>query len=1167
VTDNYVSIKLKADNGAKPDLTDLRARLAELSGKVATARADVDDAAADAKLTDLDAKLLAISKKVSSPRIDMAGAARALAQVTAVDAALDALADKDVKPEVKDGAADAAAAGEKDGLAFREAFRRAAGGGLNDLSSQLGGSGLGKDMEKSGKEEGGFFHNSFVTTFLGGLKGTIIAGLSTAVAALPALGAVAGAGLVIGAGVMIASKIPAIAAQFKGLGTQIMGTLKTAAIKQVGGFVKSIGPELSGMFKAVGPMIGPLLKGLESLVRGLLPGLAAILKTAMPAIKAFAQVLGGLGKDLGGFFRDMAPAVAAAAVAMKAIFGVLGGLFPVIGSVAATLAKVLAPVLTQIGGLFRGLAPVLKEVGAIIGQFAKAFLVNLAGGLTAVVGVIKAVAPAFGILAKALGQVFNLMNNRGVFNDIEDALEDLVGPIGKLVNALASALLPILPPIINIVGKLAGILQGVLVTAVTALTPVLIPLVTILGQLLSEAVLPLLPMITQLAQMLAGFLGQALQALLPSVGQLAMALLKIVAALLPILPPLMQLVNLVVRLALTALTPVIGLVTILAGWLAGLADVIAAVVGWIAKIVAAALGWITNFGKVGDAVSSLFGWIRDHWPLLLAILTGPIGLSVLFVVDHFKTILHAVDSAIDWVKSHWPLLLAIMTGPIGVAVLFIVDHWRQITAGAAGMFRDVTSFFGQLPGRILAMTARFGDLLLSAGKAVVMGLVHGIESMAEAPLHAIESIGGGLLGKAKSVLGIFSPSKKFAELGAQIMTGLALGMTQTSTQVLAKTQSLMKAVVAAAAAGSISGAQSGELGRELGARMQAALKQAMGQAIGGAMTASLSSGVLSKIGHASIAALKQIWDAVSGGLISRPDASGLAAWVKADNARLQTLAKERNLIASRIAAATAFAQSTASSAESSYNLSSAAGSGSTPASAGAIISGLRADVNSVRKFASDLKKLAKMGLNKAYLQQIIAMGPEQGGPLAAELAASGIGDIRQINTAEAQIARASTSLGKQSADELYDSGKQAGKGFLSGLEAQQSQITKMMQKIAKSMVSTLRKELGISSPSRVMRAHGLMIAQGLALGLGDGIGAVGEQALRLARAAGPQRSGGLAIAGAGGGAMQFDIVLTFRPTGKKYLDGLFNDLKAEVRHRGGGGKYSAQKAFGRVWPT
>src|SRR5580700_4295114 len=172
---NYVAISVKAQDEAKPDLDALKAKLEELNRQVAEARADVDTADADAKLTDLQARLDAVSKKVASPRIDMAGAARALAQLTAVDAAMGHLGDE----------------GGDGGRRWGEGFRDAARGPLNDLSGHLGGSGIGKDAESAGREDGGLFGNSFVQTFLGGKKTAIVGGIASALAAVPALGAVA----------------------------------------------------------------------------------------------------------------------------------------------------------------------------------------------------------------------------------------------------------------------------------------------------------------------------------------------------------------------------------------------------------------------------------------------------------------------------------------------------------------------------------------------------------------------------------------------------------------------------------------------------------------------------------------------------------------------------------------------------------------------------------------------------------------------------------------------------------------------------------------------------------------------------------------------------------------------------------------------------------------
>ena len=92
---NYVEIKIKADDTAKPDLTDLKAKLDELGAKVESAQVDVDDKDDTAKLLALNAKLASLNQRVAIPRIKVSGAARAAAHAAALDAELDHLKHKE----------------------------------------------------------------------------------------------------------------------------------------------------------------------------------------------------------------------------------------------------------------------------------------------------------------------------------------------------------------------------------------------------------------------------------------------------------------------------------------------------------------------------------------------------------------------------------------------------------------------------------------------------------------------------------------------------------------------------------------------------------------------------------------------------------------------------------------------------------------------------------------------------------------------------------------------------------------------------------------------------------------------------------------------------------------------------------------------------------------
>lgn len=100
---------------------------------------------------------------------------------------------------------------------------------------------------------------------------------------------------------------------------------------------------------------------------------------------------------------------------------------------------------------------------------------------------------------------------------------------------------------------------------------------------------------------------------------------------------------------------------------------------------------------VGDAfqwlwemIKKVYNWIKENWPLLLGILTGPIGLAVVAIVKHWDAIKEGVKTAFNWIKDNWPKILAILTGPIGLAVLAIVSNWDKISALFNG-FKDAVN--------------------------------------------------------------------------------------------------------------------------------------------------------------------------------------------------------------------------------------------------------------------------------------------------------------------------------------------------------------------------------------------------------------------------------------------------------------------------------------------
>jgi len=101
-------------------------------------------------------------------------------------------------------------------------------------------------------------------------------------------------------------------------------------------------------------------------------------------------------------------------------------------------------------------------------------------------------------------------------------------------------------------------------------------------------------------------------------------------------------------------------------------------------------------------VQATFGWIKDHWPLLVSIIAGPIGIAAVLIIRHFSAIRAVVLAVWGWIRGHWPLLLAILTGPVGLAVIVILRHWRQIKGGALAVWNWISSAWDRIRGWLIA---------------------------------------------------------------------------------------------------------------------------------------------------------------------------------------------------------------------------------------------------------------------------------------------------------------------------------------------------------------------------------------------------------------------------------------------------------------------------------
>lgn len=213
--------------------------------------------------------------------------------------------------------------------------------------------------------------------------------------------------------------------------------------------------------------------------------------------------------------------------------------------------------------------------------------------------------------------------------------------------------------------------------------------------------------------------------------------------------------------------------------------------------------------------------------------------------------------------------------------------------------------------------------------------------------------------------------------------------------------------------------------------------------------------------------------------------------------KFQSLATRKAAIGAQISAAKQFAIDQSGTIADFLGIS-----GSSATSVDALIQQMKDQQKTAADFATLTTSLKARGASKDLLAQLASAGP--GSQLATILGESDVSgtDITQLNRLLASGSKLATNFGRIMADTMFDAGTQAGRGFLTGLQAQQAALQKQMEALADALIKSVKKKLKIKSPSGVFRDQvGRMVALGTAAGIDAHTPSVVASAQRMASAA------------------------------------------------------------------
>lgn len=483
------------------------------------------------------------------------------------------------------------------------------------------------------------------------------------------------------------------------------------------------------------------------------------------------------------------------------------------------------------------------------------------------------------------------------------------------------------------------------------------------------------------------------------------------------------------------------------------------------------IAWLGQVGeRIGQWLSQLPGWIQEKaaalgeafltWikevapkiPPALEQLGHMIADWARGLPDRIREWIGTGEKIVAWLKEWGPKIATGLALAVGIAILAVPAIIAAL--GAALLYAIGVAIADMAKD----MKAKFDQAMVQAGKAIQDGSAKIIVWFQSLPGKIVTALGklGGLLLQA----------------GKDVVSGLINGIKSKAGELAAAAKSLAEQVIRTA---------TGQQGFDTGSPSR------VFDQIGRWTVQGLIQGLTAEQGKA-VDTVKKMVEQIKSAFKSAPDvADGLVAFVTKGNESLAALAKQRDDLVQRLAAAKEAAKKIAGDAAEWASITGIQ-LPETGGSAGDLSAGLKSRAQAIKEFAANIQTLAKRGLNKATLKQIIDAGVEQGGSLAEMLVGAPGSEIKAINAAQKQIDNMSKKLGKAGADALYDVGKKAGAGYLTGLQDSLKKLDAEMTKIVTALVKAIKKELKIKSPSQVMADIGVQTIAGLASGIAGAAG-------------------------------------------------------------------------------
>lgn len=162
--------------------------------------------------------------------------------------------------------------------------------------------------------------------------------------------------------------------------------------------------------------------------------------------------------------------------------------------------------------------------------------------------------------------------------------------------------------------------------------------------------------------------------------------------------------------------------------------------------------------SITNAVASAFNWVKQNWPLLLGIITGPIGIAASTIIRNFDRIKSAVGNIWDWIKGVFGTIGSVAATIIKAPVNAIIGFAQNTINGFINAINNAIGAINNIPGVNIGWVSTIDIPKLAKGgiiTAPTLAMVgEGNESEAVIPLSKLDQMISGDSGSDKMVVNI-----------------------------------------------------------------------------------------------------------------------------------------------------------------------------------------------------------------------------------------------------------------------------------------------------------------------------------------------------------------------------------------------------------------------------